>query len=688
MKYRFKKDNFLNLISHPAFLSLPFFFLIIFSERMSFSPYRLVLHGAEALSFTSQKSLYVDINSDSIAEMIKGYNLLTNATVIAYTNSGSIYEAWNINGKWLNGEAEFMIGDLNEDGTSELYALTISNDDSLWINQLTLKKRQNIKKIKPVCKLSRFNDHLDQDMKIVGFADINRDEKKDVIFYVSSGFILQPRAFFAWDLHNDKMIRSEYSGMNIKNLQQFIHIPERGKRPLSIFVKNFATDNYENAIPFSDTASYAVVFTENLDYLFEPVLLGGPQSNTTTYPMFKDGKLMIMAVVQHFREEENNIGFHIINKNGDVIKSMDTTLINSRFNSLWLNDQLIVIHEGDKASELGIISEKLSYSGKISLPDYFYAKPLNVDDDEKKELIFMNREYNRIGILQDDLKSFVSLSIPQVNINSFFPSLRSIDKEGSVIYLQTADYTMNLHYSKNKLYIFRYFLYAILYLGIFGILLLLQRIFVFTNNRRRIREQKLLTYQLQSVMNQLNPHFTFNAINSIGYAIMEGKKQEAYDYFTKLSGLIRKSMKNAFYPYKTLREEVSFVREYLEIEEYRFAGKLNWTIEIAHEVDLSVPVPKMLIHIFVENSIKHGIFHLHEKGIITIRIRPALSGTEIIVEDNGMGFKDSSLENTDGKGFKILNNYLDIYNSTMKRNISYSIENTPNCGWKVIIHIK
>lgn len=692
MKLRFNKDTFLSLIFHPAFLALPFFLFVLLFGEISFSPYKIILQEVESIDVSDEKHVYYDIDSDSINEKVRGYNLLTNATVIAYTLNESIYEAWNLTGKWIDNKVEFILHDLDQDGTAELYALTVSNLDSLWINQLVMKRRENIQQAKAVCKLRRFNDNFDQDLGILGFTDINGDKIDDIIFYVSSGFTLQPRAFFAWDIHNDKIIKSKYSGINYKSNQQFIHIPDGENALLNIFTENSSTDNYRKPVPYSDTASYAVVFTENLNYLFEPVLLGGAQSNTATYPFYHDGKLVIMAIAENVRKEKNRVSFHLINRNGRVLTSLDTSLFDHRFSRMKFNDQVLVMHDNPETSELGVINHDMQYVKKFCFGEYYYpAKMLNLDNDEKDELILLNRTKNRIGIMQEDLKTFVTASVPQIENSPFNPSLKSINKEGSEVFLQTADYLMNFIYFKNKLYPFRFFIYVLIFLMIFAFLFLLQRIFIFTNNRRRNREQKLMNYQLQSVMNQLNPHFTFNAINSIGYAIMQGKKEEAYDYFTKLSGLIRKSMKNAFLPYKTLGEEVSFVKEYLEIEEYRFNEKLSWEMKIDPEVDLSFPVPKMLIHIFVENAVKHGIFHLKEKGKIDINIMGLKPGTKIVVEDNGIGFKEIiNSKNSDGKGFKIMDNYLNIYNSTMKRRITYRIENSDGVkggGTKVIIWI-
>ncbi|MFW5820670.1 MAG: hypothetical protein ACOCWA_05230, partial [Bacteroidota bacterium] len=386
MKIRINKDRILALIFHPAFLAIIFFFTLLIFSKLSFSPYKIILKQAEPISISEQKNVFIDIDSDSLKERIRGYNLLTNATVIAYTSNESIYEAWNLSGKWLEDEAGFILHDGDQDGRMEMYALTVSTSDSLLISQLVLERRENIQRVKTVCKLGRFNENLDQDMGLLGFSDINSDGKEEIIFYVSGGFTLQPRAFYAWDIQNDEIIRSKYSGINYKTIKQFLHIPGKENSASCIFVENYATDNYKDCVPFPDTASYAVVLTENLDYLFDPVIMGGPQSNTITYPVFKDGELMIMTIVNHFRKANNKVGFHLLNENGEIVLSVDTSLFDDGFVRMMFNDQIIVMHDGRESSRLGMINNELQYLEKFIFQDYYFpAGVLNIDNDKYDE---------------------------------------------------------------------------------------------------------------------------------------------------------------------------------------------------------------------------------------------------------------------------------------------------------------
>ena len=153
-------------------------------------------------------------------------------------------------------------------------------------------------------------------------------------------------------------------------------------------------------------------------------------------------------------------------------------------------------------------------------------------------------------------------------------------------------------------------------------------------------------------------------------------------------------MKNAFEAYKTLGEEVDFVKQYLKIESYRFGGKLSWDVELNPEVDKSIIIPKMLIHLFVENAVKHGIFHQPNGGRIDVKIELSEDGIFITVTDDGVGMQKSfQMEQKRGDGLKILNNYLSIFNKKQKHSVHYEIQDRSHqdanlTGTRVLINIK
>jgi ligand-binding sensor domain-containing protein len=182
--------------------------------------------------------------------------------------------------------------------------------------------------------------------------------------------------------------------------------------------------------------------------------------------------------------------------------------------------------------------------------------------------------------------------------------------------------------------------------------------------RRRVIEKKLLTarqqaesykMQLSSVVSQLDPHFTFNAVSSIGSLIMKGEKERAYTYLLKLSGLLRSVLTDSSQMVKPIREEVEFVTRFLDLQKLRHGSRFDYSITVAEDVDQNILVPKMVLQLIVENAVKHGIESLKDKGMIEVIVHNVKDGNEFVVRDNGIGRKAASELDSGGAGIGIRN---------------------------------
>lgn len=156
-------------------------------------------------------------------------------------------------------------------------------------------------------------------------------------------------------------------------------------------------------------------------------------------------------------------------------------------------------------------------------------------------------------------------------------------------------------------------------------------------------ERKLIELQLLTVKNQMNPHFTFNALNSISSMIYKEDKTLANDFLARFSKLIRNVLENAERISLTLDEEIQFVENYLTLEKFRFKDKFEYTINIGEDVDIQMPIPRMIIQTFVENALKHGLMHKEKGGLLQINIYKGKQIIFIEIEDNGVG-REKALE--------------------------------------------
>ena len=225
--------------------------------------------------------------------------------------------------------------------------------------------------------------------------------------------------------------------------------------------------------------------------------------------------------------------------------------------------------------------------------------------------------------------------------------------------------------------------------------------FIIMNKKRRSEKKKLETekrmaeLQLISIRNQIDPHFTFNAINSIASVILKEEKEKAYSFFVKLSSLIRQVLTSGDKITRPLAEELGFVRNYLEIEKLRFRESFDFSVEIGEEVDLEREVPKMVIQTYAENALKHGLLNKKDgNGALKISVAEESGNLHVVVEDNGIGrqaAKALGIKST-GKGMQILNSYYDFFNRYNHHKIQNEIidildDHNQPAGTRVIVII-
>jgi LytS/YehU family sensor histidine kinase len=181
--------------------------------------------------------------------------------------------------------------------------------------------------------------------------------------------------------------------------------------------------------------------------------------------------------------------------------------------------------------------------------------------------------------------------------------------------------------------------------------------------REKLRSE-LSHMQMSSVLRQFDPHFTFNVISSVGSLIMKGDKETAYEYITKLSGLLRTVLSDGSLIIKPLSVELDFVRKYCDLQKLRFKGRFDYSIIFDQNIDLQREIPKMTIQTFVENSIKHGFEDRKEGGRVDIRIRHPEDNLEITVTDNGIGRISAARMMTGGtgNGLKIIMGLFQVMN--------------------------
>lgn len=155
-------------------------------------------------------------------------------------------------------------------------------------------------------------------------------------------------------------------------------------------------------------------------------------------------------------------------------------------------------------------------------------------------------------------------------------------------------------------------------------------------------ERELNKSVMTSIRSQMNPHFFYNALNTIQAFIFTNDKTRANNYLAKFSKLTRLILENSEKETISLNDEINALQLYLELEKMRFKDTFEFSIQTNENLDSdSIEIPPMLIQPYVENAIKHGLLHLETIRILKISFAVIDKLLTVTIDDNGVGRKRS-----------------------------------------------
>ncbi|MCU0333284.1 MAG: histidine kinase [Ignavibacteriaceae bacterium] len=166
-----------------------------------------------------------------------------------------------------------------------------------------------------------------------------------------------------------------------------------------------------------------------------------------------------------------------------------------------------------------------------------------------------------------------------------------------------------------------------------------------------IWEAAVKDYELKTLKSQLNPHFMFNAMNSIR-ALIEEDPESAKVAITKLSNILRYSLQMERMERVPLEDEIETVKNYLDLERIRFEDRLKYKLDI-DRVTNKIEIPPMMIQTLVENGIKHGVAKRTEGGEIQLKSKllTTSNGPKLKIEIRNSGhFSEEQLKSSNGFG--------------------------------------
>jgi len=203
---------------------------------------------------------------------------------------------------------------------------------------------------------------------------------------------------------------------------------------------------------------------------------------------------------------------------------------------------------------------------------------------------------------------------------------------------------------------------------------------------------------LKSLRTQMNPHFIFNALNSVNSFIAMSDERAANKYLSEFSQLMRSVLENSDEDFIPLSKEIELLELYVKLEHFRFKDKFDFAITVDEQLQLSeFVIPPMLLQPYVENAVWHGLRYKEEKGSLTIHFKQLDSETvTITITDDGIGRKKSKLLKTENqkkqksKGMGNIQKRITILNEMHKDKVDVTVHNVfeNEEGTQVVLTLK
>ena len=260
------------------------------------------------------------------------------------------------------------------------------------------------------------------------------------------------------------------------------------------------------------------------------------------------------------------------------------------------------------------------------------------------------------------------------------------DKQNEIEKLKIENNVIALRNQRRNILI-GFLTFAIIGIGVLGYLL---------SRHNKIKlEKDLVNVKQQLLRIQINPHFIFNILNSIQHSFLQNDEEKTIHLFSKFSSLMRQVLDNSNNSFIPLNEELEMLINYLELEKTRTNNKFDFSINIGEDVDIYMEeIPSMVLQIFVENSIWHGISPKSTKGMIKINVSKENGKLIIAVEDNGVGrsfslkHKSKDQKNKKSLGSRLAQERIGLLNRKFGKNLKLKIsDGKQNIGTKVELAI-
>lgn len=279
--------------------------------------------------------------------------------------------------------------------------------------------------------------------------------------------------------------------------------------------------------------------------------------------------------------------------------------------------------------------------------------------------------------------------------------VRSINEDGLHSKIKKVTFSIDSHYTSKWWFI----ILIVITVGFVLVIVVRSRIKSIRKKTKIIAEQQQLKKEvykskIAAIRAQMNPHFMFNALNTIQEFILTNQKEVASEYLADFADLMRKYLSQSQHSEIAIAEEIETLEIYLGLENLRFDGELDFSVQCEPTLNLyEITIPVMTIQPFIENAIKHGLLHKSgPKKLVVSFQKEDEQRIQCIIEDNGIGRSASSkirknqLPNHNSFATNALDKKIELVNQNSNRAMKIQVEDVMDgeqcCGTKVILSFK
>jgi hypothetical protein len=620
--------------------------------------------------------IYGDLNGDGITErLMAGTSSHPYMNMVAIQdNDGHWHDQWNLPGNYAGSMSPMFVGNYDSDRFGEVYIFTM-RADSVFLNVNEFFEREGtILQHVFITRIKLFRSEVTSTLSYCGFFDQNGDGKQELYFSIGTGYALEPRKLYFFDLVSKQLNSSPYTAIDIN--YPFLQDLDSDGRP-EIAGQVNASGNHHFTTPFSDYSAWVMVYDDQLRFKFKPIEFPGFGNSIAILPFNKGTRDGYVAVVSNGSAAASTDASKLMvcSPDGQILREkmmrdLGTTKPAAAAILRHPTRNRIVL----LTNPIRVLNEDLDVITTLDVPfdSDSYPYQADVNGDGENELFVYSVTEHRVAIYNSSLTAMFGVLAVDDPVWRFSTYVGESGERK--LFLSTNGSSYFIQAVENPYYILGYLVYPAVYFVFLSFILIIRKITTYQIARKEDLKKRLLAMQLQSVKAQLDPHFTFNTLNSVASLLYLEDRDTAYDALNNFTRLLRQMLNDADRIYRTLQEELEFVTGYLDLEKVRFGNKFSYEIGLGEGVTGKEQVPKMVLQTFAENAVKHGIMPMKDGGLVRINVAKEKALLKLSIEDNGIGREKASANNgSPGKGLKMTREFYEILNQLHAHAIDHRI---------------